>query len=77
MIDFYKHGSNAALRKLGGTAVPVSHSDEEDNQTHQRQAQTLENMTMTGPGVSSVWDRFDDLIQNPSIASNHARFVGE
>jgi hypothetical protein len=77
MSQFYVAGRNAALLKLGGTLVPVSHEGEEDNQTHQRQAQRNENMLLTGPGVSSNWDRFDDLIQNPAIASDHVRFVGE
>lgn len=77
MSQFYKAGCRAALQKLAGTPVAVSHEGEDDNQTHQRQAQGIGNMSMTGPGVSSIWDRFDDLIQNPSVASDHVRFIGE
>ena len=77
------------LNKAAGSRVPVSHStnssadsgNEEDasvsNQTHRRQALSQIDLAKAGPGVDSVWDRHDDLIQNPAVASEHVRFVGE
>jgi len=70
----YEAGRRAALAKFAGTRVHVSHEGEADNQTHQRQAQSREDLPHTGPGVSTVWDRFDDKIQNPALVSEQVRF---
>lgn len=63
--------------KTSGTRVGVIHEDENDNQTYQRQAESPIQLMQPGPGVYSVWDQFDSKIQNPAIASDHVRFVGE
>lgn len=76
-MSMLQGGKGQHAFKFGGTLANVIREDDDDNQTHQRQAQSLENMSMTGPGVSGVWDRFDDRIQNPAVASEHVRFVGE
>lgn len=74
MNHFYAAGQQRALTTLGlKTAeerVPVSHEGDADNETYQRQALTTSEMPNVGPGVSTVWDQFEDRVQNPSVTTD-------